>query len=135
MSWVRRHARWLLVGYSIFLAFALLSPSSSAQSGAVSRLSHLLIDAGIPWRVASYQHMELVMNAVIIIPLTFLASLVLPRWTWRDWTAWAFVGACLVEMVQAIVLPGRDGAFSDVVANAVGGLLGALLARALRNRR
>jgi VanZ family protein len=50
-----------------------------------------------------------------------------PSYSWRDWTAFGFCLACLVELLQGLLLPGRHASFSDVVANTLGALLGALL--------
>jgi glycopeptide antibiotics resistance protein len=73
-----------------------------------------------------------VMNALIIAPATFLATFVRPQYSWRDWTAFAFCLACLVELAQGLLLPGRYPQFSDVVANTLGALLGALVGAVLR---
>jgi glycopeptide antibiotics resistance protein len=132
MTWLSRNARWLLGGYSVFLAFALFSPTSEKQSGAVSWLGRLLVDLGVSPSVASFARLEVLTNAAIIVPLSFLGSLVLTRWRWKDWTAWAFVGAVSVELIQGLLLPGRAASFSDVVANTAGALLGSLLLPAIR---
>ncbi|CAN5417185.1 hypothetical protein BH10ACT10_BH10ACT10_01680 [soil metagenome] len=136
MTAARRNAGFLLVGYSIFLAWALFWPSSSHQSGAVLRLQEALAHLPLPTRVEvlmSYERLEVVMNAVIIAPVTFLASVVFPGLSWRDWTAGAFVASATVEAFQGLALPGRHAAFSDVVANTVGALAGALLVALARS--
>jgi glycopeptide antibiotics resistance protein len=133
MSWVSRSARILLVVYSVLLALALFSPSSSQQSGAVLRLGELLTSVGVPADLATYPRLEVLMNAVIVVPVTLLGSLVRPQWSWRDWTAGAFVLAVAVEVVQGVFLPGREATFSDVVANTAGALAGALVVSAVRS--
>jgi glycopeptide antibiotics resistance protein len=135
MRWVRRNARWLLVGYAIFLALALFSPSSEHQSGAVAWLAERLREVGVSPAVASFSHLEVATNVALVVPLSFLGSLVVNRWTWRDWTAWTFVGAVVVESLQGLLLPGRTATFSDVVANTLGGLVGACLASGLLSSR
>ena len=136
MSRLSRLPRVLLLLYAAFLAVALLSPGSEQQSDAVDWLSRQLIDRG--FAAATFDRLEVVMNAVIVVPLTFLGSVVLPRLSWRDWTAFAFLAALAVEAVQALVLPDRQAAFSDVVANTTGALVGAVayqcLASTLRGR-
>jgi VanZ family protein len=67
------------------------------------------------------------MNAAIVAPLTFLASLSWPLWSWRDWTAVGFLGAVAVELTQGLLLPDRQAAFSDIVANTAGALVGAVV--------
>jgi VanZ family protein len=64
-----------------------------------------------------------------VAPLSLLGSIALPRLRWQDWTAYALIGAIAVELFQGVFLPGRSASFSDIVANAVGALLGALVYR------
>jgi glycopeptide antibiotics resistance protein len=127
MSWIVRHARILLGVYSVLLALALFFPNSDHQASAVARLSDLLVWLGAPSRFVTFNRLEVVMNAVIVAPVTLLASLVWPRWSWRDWTTGGFLVALMVEGAQGLLLPGRQAAFSDVVANTAGALGGALL--------
>ena len=139
MSWVVRHARILLGVYSALLVLALFSPTSEHQSGAVLRLADLLVRVGVPVHLVTFDRLEVLMNAAIVAPVTFLASLAWPARSWRDWTAFGFVLAVLVEVSQGLLLPGRQAAFSDVVANTAGALAGAALVAVgrsiLRRRR
>jgi VanZ family protein len=41
---------------------------------------------------------------------------------------YAFVGSCAVELLQGLYLPPRSAQFVDVVANTLGGLVGAVFA-------
>lgn len=132
MTWLTRHAKVLLVVYAVLLAVALFSPTSDRQSGAVVWLGDVLDAVGAPARLVSFNRLEVLMNAAIVAPLTFLAAVVWPRLDWRDWTALGFVAALGVELVQGLVLPGRQAAFSDVVANTAGALAGALLIALIR---
>ena len=132
MRWCFRPAALLLASYLVLLAVALFSPSSEQQSNAVVWLEGLLRILGAPPRLASYDRLEVVMNAVIVAPATFLASMVVPRFGWRDWTCFGFVASMAVEGVQALLLPGRQGSFSDVVANTAGALIGSALFAVLR---
>ena len=127
MSWGLLSARILLGIYSVLLALALFSPTSHLQYGAVIQLSSLLGSHGIPEKFVTYPRLEVLMNAAIVAPLTFLASLSWPAWSWRDWTAAGFLGAVAVELTQGLLLPDRQAAFSDIVANTAGALAGALL--------
>jgi VanZ family protein len=61
-----------------------------------------------------------------------LAGLAWPSYSWRDWTALAFLGAVCVEVTQAVLLSGRQATFSDVVANTAGALVGAVLIQMVR---
>ena len=70
-------------------------------------------------------------NVLIIAPVTFFASLLRPRYSWLEWTALGFLAALLVEVIQAVALPDRSATFSDIVANTLGALVGALVVRFL----
>ena len=133
MTWVVRRAPALLTVYSVLLAIALFAPSSQHQASAVLRLAQLLVWAGAPIELVTFGRLEVLMNAVIVAPVTLLASIVWPAWSWRDWTAGAFIAALLVEATQEVLLPGRQAAFSDVVANTAGALAGALLVAVVRS--
>ncbi len=132
MRWLTRHAKVLLAAYGVFLFLALLSPASSLQSESVTLLGRLLTRIGMPEAVTLQPRLEFIMNAVIIAPVPFLGYLLLPRYSWRDWTALGFVGALVVETLQALLLPERNGSYIEVVANTLGALLGAGLAEISR---
>ncbi|MBA2954571.1 hypothetical protein GON03_09565 [Nocardioides sp. MAH-18] len=75
---------------------------------------------------------EFLCNALIVAPVSALGSILWPRTTWRTWTALALVGACAVEITQGALLTERTASYVDVVANTLGGLLGALVVLAWR---
>ena len=75
---------------------------------------------------------ESVSDAAILAPVSALGSLIWARTTWRDWTAYAFVIACGVELTQGAVLPHRTASQVDIVANTLGGLVGAVVVLAAR---
>ena len=118
--------------YVLLLVVVLFAPTSGVQSGLVHGLVEVLHRLGTPVTVVTYGRAEVMMNAVIIAPLSFLGAFVLPRLRWQDWTAYAFLGACAVELLQGVLLPDRTASFSDIVANASGACLGAVLQRGLR---
>jgi glycopeptide antibiotics resistance protein len=132
MSWGRWGARILLAVYSALLAIALFSPSSEHQSSAVAHLGSVLSSLGMPSRLVTYPRLEVVMNAAIVAPVTFLGSLSFPAWSWRDWTAAGFLVAVVVELAQGLLLPDREATFSDIVANTMGALVGALVVALVR---
>lgn len=132
---MRRRARVaavLLAVYCAGLVFVLFSPTSTRQTSAVFWLAHVLTRLGAPARFVVFSRLEVLMNVVIVAPVTLLASFLRPSWSWRDWTALGFCLACVVELCQGLLLPARHASFSDVVANALGALLGALLGAAVR---
>lgn len=64
--------------------------------------------------------------------LARLGAGVFPSWSWERWTASAFPVALGVEIAQGLLLPARDPAFRDVVANTGGVMMGSLLGRLVR---
>lgn len=129
--WIARHARPLLAAYAVLLAVILLAPTSRVQAALVLDLVRALRFVGLDESWVTFWRAEVFMNVVIIAPLGLLGSLVFTRLRWQDWTAYAFIGATGVEILQGLVLPDRQASFSDIVANTAGAVLGALLARRL----
>jgi glycopeptide antibiotics resistance protein len=122
----------VLVIYSVLLLVAVLSPTNSEQSSMVVWLAHRLHQLGVPAHLATSGRLEVLLNALIVAPVSFLGSVLRPRTSWRDWTAYGFGASVSVELVQLVVLPGRQASFSDVVANTAGALLGAVAIALLR---
>ena len=127
MSRVVRPVRVLLAVYLVLLGAALLSQSSHVQHSLVVWVGERLQGMGLEQGSAALR--EMVMNAILVVPATFLGSAVRRGHTWRDWTAFGFLVALTVEAVQGLMMPGRQPSFADVVANRVGACVGALLAR------
>ena len=127
-----RWARPLLLAYALLLVVILLSPTSDVQSSLVHTVSDVL-RTFLPGHLVRGSRTEVALNAVIIAPLSLLGTLTFPRTRWQDWTAYGFVGACSVELIQGLLLPHRQASFSDIVANTAGAALGALLARRVRS--
>jgi hypothetical protein len=128
-------ARWLLGAYAAFLLVVLLSPDAHAQSGSVAWVDRLLQDTGAAGAWWSPTRVEFAMNALVVAPVPVLGSVVLPRWTWRDWTAAAFCGAAAIEIVQGLLLSGRSATYVDVVANTVGVLVASVAMTGMRTQR
>ena len=132
---MRRNAVWAraaLAIYAVLLALALFWPTSDRQSASVVWLSHVLTSSGASPALLTYSRMEVLMNAAIVAPLTFFGSWSVRRLRWQDWTVYAFAGAVTVEIVQGLLLSSREASYSDVVANTVGALVGAVFFRVVR---
>jgi glycopeptide antibiotics resistance protein len=139
VSRLARFALPALVLYSALLAFALLWPTSDRQNHMVVWVGDVLTSLGTPAEVVTFGRLEVLANAVIVVPVSLLGSIAFPRVDWARWTAYGFLGAVAVEVVQGVLLGGRNASFSDVVANTAGILAGAVLVAVvrlmLRNRR
>jgi glycopeptide antibiotics resistance protein len=110
----------------VLLAFVLLNPSADVPSSSVAWLSQVGTRAGLPAPLVEPSRVEFICNVLILIPLSLLGSVLLPRLDWRDWTAYGFVLSGTVELLQAVLLPDRSATFADVVANTSGILIGAV---------
>jgi hypothetical protein len=124
----------LLVVYVVVLAAVFFSPTNRVQTDAVVDVGHAVAPF-LPRSWAGFAPIEVLLNVAIVAPVSFLGSMVWPRLRWQDWTAYGFVGATSVELIQGLLLPGRQASFSDVVANTAGALVGALLCTQLRSVR
>ena len=129
-----RTARWLLAAYAVLVAVLLLVPSSDPPTWIIHRSADVAADVGLPPELASTKRMEQLLNVAIFAPLAFAGALLRPAASWRDWTAMAFLGSLLVEVVQAVALPERTASYSDVVTNTLGALLGALAGSLVQRR-
>ena len=76
--------------------------------------------------------MEFIVNVGVIAPAAALGSVVWPRTTWRDWTAYGFLFSASIELTQGLLLPTRSARFDDIVANTLGALVGAALVLLVR---
>ena len=108
----------------------LFSPTSTVQSSLVHDLVRVL-HVFLPDRLITFDRAEVALNAVIIAPLSFLGWLAFTRARWQDWVAYGFLGSTTVELLQGLLLPDRQGSFSDIVANTLGAMIGAVAARLL----
>lgn len=125
-------ARVVLGLCSLMLVVAVLSPSNGTQDALLARAGDLLAAAGVPRTLLAQQRFEILANVAILVPVGFLGALSFPRLRWQDWAAYAFVGALAVELAQGLLLPAREMSATDVVANTLGALLGAVAASPFR---
>jgi glycopeptide antibiotics resistance protein len=125
---------WLaaFVGYLLLGAAVVLAPSSDPYAHAVTWLVEVMHGLGAPGGPTMFARTELALNVLLAVPVSVIGAQVLSTWSWERWTACAFLVALGVEVAQALVLPARDPAFRDVVANTGGVMLGALLVRLSR---
>ncbi len=129
-----RRARWaLLVALAIELvgiAWLVLSPSSAAPDAVTVALSELLTRAGAPGVVADQAFIEFVLNVALFVPLGVTLALLLPQVRWWVWALMGLVMSAVIEGAQLLFLSARSATVWDVVANAAGLAIGALLVAA-----
>lgn len=97
----------------------------------LERLLEELHERGLP-AIVTYGFVEFASNVGMFIPIGFIAALLLAR---RWWWLVLLLGplfSLAIELMQRTLLPERYATFSDVLANSIGALVGALLAVILR---
>ncbi|MET0931189.1 MAG: VanZ family protein [Aeromicrobium sp.] len=75
----------------------------------------------------SYTVVEAGANVVLFVPLGALVMLWRRDWSWGQATLVAFGTTAVIELLQQLLRPERFASFSDIVANTLGGAIGALL--------
>lgn len=119
----------MAIAYFAALAGILLWPSPVDRpiDGTLLHVIDWLHRHGLPEWLVSYSTVEFTANIALFIPFGIILALPLPRRKW--WLAVAIAAAVSagVELAQALLLPERLAAWSDIVANTSGAFIGALL--------
>lgn len=116
----------ILVVYAFGAAVVLLSPVS--YSGIVHAIADwLAADLGLGWFGSGW--IEFGANVALFVPLGFALALLIGRSWWSVLIAVAVSAGA--EIVQSVI-PRREPSVRDVMANALGALLGVLVARPVR---
>ena len=116
-----------LVAWAVLLVAVLLAPSTAGPDWLIFTIADGLGRTGLPSGLVSPRRVEFTLNVAAFVPLSLLGTMLWPRPSWRDWTAVGFAASFVVEVAQALVLDTRAATHSDVVANTLGTLVGALL--------
>ena len=120
-----RQRRWALGGlvfYALAVGVVLLAPVS--YSGIVNALSDWSARTlGLGWFGSGW--VEFAANVLMFAPLGFLLTLLLPH-RWQG-VVLAVTLSVAAEIVQAVI-PSRQPSFRDILANALGAGIGAVLA-------
>ena len=124
----------LLCCYAAVVTAILLNADPSFATDVIERTRQALVGRGAPAWLTWGERVQLMLNALMFAPVTALASLAFPRQPWGNWVAYSFLASGLVEVVQAFVLEPRSAQYVDVVANTLGGLVGAVLVIPLSGR-
>ncbi len=76
-----------------------------------------------------YPQVEFLANVAMFVPLGLLVAVLFGLRRWAFAVLLCFGVSSLIETAQFFFLPGRYGTVDDVIANTLGALVGALLAR------
>lgn len=124
--------RVVLAGLAVFGAIILAitlwpQPVDQGMEGTVERVLHALHTLGVPtW--FEYGALEFSANVIMFVPLGFFVALLLPRrYRWLALVIPTLVSGA-VEVAQLLFLENRFATLLDVLANSLGGWLGAAIA-------
>jgi glycopeptide antibiotics resistance protein len=122
----------VLVAYLAGLLVLVLWPEGSLLFRLQLQLGEWLWTV-VPYSWMPFERLSFVLNALVAVPASALAMVLLPRSRWWHWALLAGVLSVGVELVQWRYLPERSPELSDVVANTLGAGAGALLGRRWRS--
>lgn len=120
MSRRQRHLGYrIAIGGLLFVAALTLfpAPGESARAAATPLLCVICGDHG---------GVDVTLNILLFLPLGL--GLGLAGLSWRRVVALAALATCCIELLQMKVIIGRDASLGDILANTLGGGLGALAA-------
>jgi|SRR6188768_1184499 len=80
------------------------------------------------------EHVGYLLNVLLFVPFGALVVLI-ARWPWWEAALVATAVSAAIEIVQYLPVLGREATLVDVVCNALGGLLGAMAAALVLQRR
>lgn len=127
----RRVAATLLAVYTLALLVVVLEPFPRLADGSIGVGYRLLHELGAPAWIGP-DDVEAALNVALFVPIPVLGAFLAPRLSWVGWAGLVLLASVAIEVLQLVVLPGRDPAVHDVLANTVGGLVGALVGRRAR---
>ncbi|MGN6131709.1 MAG: VanZ family protein [Nocardioidaceae bacterium] len=127
----RRVAAALLALYSVALLVVVLEPFPRLADDSVGVGYRLLHALGAPAWVGPGD-VEAGLNVALFVPVPVLGAFLAPRVPLLGWAGLVLLASATIELLQLVVLPGRDPAVHDVLANTLGGLVGAFLGRRAR---
>lgn len=125
--------RALMAALAVYLgaaAYLVLWPQPDAPADAIARIVDELQARDITSITASM--VEFILNVVLFVPLTLLGMLIWRRTPALLWIVLGVGVSVLIEVVQKVALPDRDGTSTDLVANTLGALAGVAVGVVLR---
>ncbi|WP_159827661.1 VanZ family protein [Arthrobacter sp. 9AX] len=113
------------------LAFIAFWPTPVDQpvQGQLATILQFLHRHGFP-RWFNYKFVEAAANVALFIPVGFVSTLAFPDKTWWRISAFGLIISCCMELGQLLFLHNRFATPQDIVTNACGAVIGALLAAA-----
>jgi glycopeptide antibiotics resistance protein len=130
----RRTALLLSAAYGGWLMVLVLTPISPVLNDLTVRLYMIYrYDLSLPGNVLP-QDFGYLLNVLLFIPVGWIVVLVVRR-SFGVAVLFAVLVSMAIELVQLVPALHRDATLSDVITNALGGLIGAGVAGYVRKRR
>lgn len=124
---------WRLILAVMLVSLAIIafwpSPVDQPIQGQLVSVLRFLHGQGVPvW--FNYKFLEVSTNVALFIPIGFVSSLAFPKKLWWQIGAFGLLISGCMELGQLLFLHNRFASPSDLVTNASGTVIGALLALA-----
>lgn len=130
--------RFGLIAYVVLLLFASLWPTPVDGGGFIWWVTSQILKfcQGVDWlNWIRYNQLEAIANMLLYLPLGVFIVKFLPRLPlWLALLSPILVSA-VAEGIQRFFLPARYSTVDDVINNAIGGVLGVLIAAGIRQWR
>lgn len=123
----------VLAAYAVFVVVLVLWPNGADINRLNVDLYVFFLYRGMPGRVTPEWYAA-GLNVVLLAPLTFVGALAADRFGWWVWALGGVLASVAVEVAQATVMSARVASVGDILTNATGAVVGALLGFALRRR-
>lgn len=135
MTYLHNRRLWRLILWAMVVPLAFIafwpSPIDQPFQGQLSTVLKTLHRYGIPnW--VNYKFVEASANVALFIPFGFISALAFPKKPWWWMGAFGLVLSGCMELGQHLLVHDRFASPLDLVTNASGAVIGALLAVTLR---
>lgn len=124
---------WRVVLFALLIPLAFVAfwptPVDQPIQGQLATILRFLHRHGVPaW--FNHKFVEAAANVALFIPLGFASSLAFPKKPWWLISAAGLIISCCMELGQLLFIHNRFATPQDIVTNALGAVIGALLAAA-----
>ncbi|MES2094473.1 MAG: VanZ family protein [Actinomycetota bacterium] len=127
-----------LVGAAYVAAFLLIgfwpSPVDAPIDGSLGRVLEFLHSVGVP-DVVDFRFVERAANVLLFVPVGALTAAQLNRRHWWIALVASIALSGSIELGQALLLPGRNMSWSDILTNSVGAAIGVGITMLVRRRK
>jgi hypothetical protein len=126
---VRRGLVLALVVGALGVGIFVLGPTGDLPSDVVMQTHRALDRLGLPRWLSSPSLWGFIYNVALFVPVAFVCATLWRAVPLLTWAGLGLLGSLAIEGVQALFLEGRTPEVQDLVANTIGAITGAFLAR------